>query len=402
MAHTMSTSVKLKFMPSKVTGKKGVIYLQLIHNRKVKLLKTRFYLFPHEWSVQRESILFENAGLERIPCLQSIQTGLEAELRQMDKLVHLLETRGNYSVKELADLYTGNSFNGYLLTFIDYIIKSLREDNRLKTASIYSTVKSSFSRFNSGEDILIDSIDNLLIMRYETYLKNTGLRKNSISCYIRALRSIYNQAVKRGLSAQKNPFKGAYMGVDKTVKRAVDEDVIIRLRNMDLSGYKTLELARDLFMFSFYMRGISFVDMANLRKSNIKSGYIVYARSKTGQVLTVKIEACIQEIITQYQMQTTGDYLLPVYTLQNSNHTSQLRIYNKRLKRISGMLGLEKTLTSYVTRHSWATKALQKGVPVEVISESMGHENESTTRIYLASLGQSVVDKANADVIKLK
>ena len=100
-------------------------------------------------------------------------------------------------------------------------------------------------------------------------------------------------------------------------------------------------------------------------------------------------------------MQTIDDYLLPVYTLQNRDHISQLRTYNKRLRKISDMLKLEKSLSSYVTRHSWATMALRKGIPIEVISESMGHESETTTRIYLASLGQSVVDKANADVIKL-
>jgi site-specific recombinase XerD len=397
----MSTSVKLKFRPSEVDGKMGVICLQLIHNRKIKLLRTRFRLYLYEWNIQKESIRFENAGSERIPFLQSVKAGLEAEVRQATELVRLLEMRGNYSMEELVDLYTGNSFNGYLFTFIDYIVKNLRDDNRKKTASIYITVKRSFSRFHSGRDILIDNIDNLLILKYETHLKNTGIRKNSISCYMRALRSIYNQAVKRGLVTQKNPFKGAYMGIDKTVKRAVNEEVIIRIKNMDLSGYEKLAQARDLFLFSFYTRGISFVDMANLRQSNIQNGYIVYTRSKTKQILTVKIEDCIQEIITRYQMQTMDAYLLPVYTLQNCNHISQLRTHNKRLKRISKMLNMENPLSSYVARHSWATIAFRKGIPVEVISESMGHENEATTRIYLASLGQSVVDKANADVIKL-
>jgi len=397
----MSTSVKLKFIPSKVNGKRGVICLQLIHNRKIKLLRTRFYLYPHEWNPQNESIRFENADFERIPSLQSIETGLEKELRQINKLIRLLEIRGNYSVNELVDLYTCDSLNGYLFTFIDHIVKNLKVDNRRKTASIYNTVKLSFSRFHSGQDILIDNIDNHLILKYETFLKNTGIRKNSMSCYIRALRSIYNQAVNRGLTTQKNPFKGAYMGIDKTAKRAVNEDVIIRLKYMDLSEYKTLALARDLFMFSFYMRGISFVDMANLRESNIKNGYIIYARSKTGQILTIKIEACTQEIITRYQTQTIDDYLLPIYTAKNQDYISHLRTYNKRLKKISSLLELENPLSSYVARHSWATIALRKGISIEVISESMGHESETTTRIYLASLGQSTVDEANANVIKL-
>ena len=110
----------------------------------------------------------------------------------------------------------------------------------------------------------------------------------------------------------------------------------------------------------------------------------------------------MQEIILRYESQTIDDYLLPVYTAQYRDNASQLRNHNKRLKRISDLLGLEKPLSSYVTRHTWATMALRKGVPIEVISESMGHENETTTRIYLASLEQSVVDKANAEIIKLK
>jgi hypothetical protein len=106
---------------------------------------------------------------------------------------------------------------------------------------------------------------------------------------------------------------------------------------MDLAEYKELALARDLFMFSFYMRGISFIDMANLRKSNMKNGYIVYSRSKTKQMLTIKLEVCMKEIIARYEAQTINDYLLPVYTAQNRDHSSQLRNYNKRLKRISDL-----------------------------------------------------------------
>jgi integrase len=119
-------------------------------------------------------------------------------------------------------------------------------------------------------------------------------------------------------------------------------------------------------------------------------------------MLTVKIEACMQKIVSRYESQAVSDYLLPVYTVQNRDHTSQLRNHNKRLKRISDLLELEKPLRSYVSRHTWATLALRKGIPIEVISESMGHENETTTLIYLASLEQSVVDRANAEIIRLE
>ena len=397
----MSTSIKFKFFPSKIKSKAGIICLQLIHNRRIKLLRTRFRIFPSEWDNQKEKVLLGNSDIERLSHLQSVKTGLDAELKQLNELIRLLEMKSNYSVDELADLYIHHSFNGYLFPFIDYIMKRLKEENRKKTATILSTTKRSFERYLCGQDILLDNIDNDLMRKYEIYLKNTGIVKNTISCYMRSLRSVYNQAVKRGLTSQKHPFANIYTRIDKTVKRAVNEDIITRFKNIDLKENTELALARDLFMFSFYMRGISFIDMANLRKSNIKNGYIIYARSKTKQMLTIKLETCMKEIISQYESQTIDDYLLPVYTTHNRDNASQLRNHNKRLQRISNLLGLETPISSYVSRHTWATLALRKGISVEVISESMGHESETTTRIYLASLEQSVVDKANAKIIKL-
>jgi site-specific recombinase XerD len=398
----MSTSTKLKFIPSKVKGKEGVICLQLIHNRKIKLLRTRFHLYPHEWDKQMKIVVCHTANFERNTFLQSLKLQLEAELRQITDLVHLLEMRSDYTVEELTDLYANNSFNGYLFPFIEYIVKDLTNNNRQKTASICMTAKKSFERFLCGQDILLDNIDNDLMRKYENWLKNANIMKNTVSCYMRALRSVYNQAVKRGLTMQKNPFANIFTRIDKTIKRAVNEDIVIKLKNMDLSAHNKLAFARDLFMFSFYMRGMSFVDMANLRKSNAKNGYIVYTRSKTKQTLIVKIEDCMQEIITRYGQHTIDDYLLPIYTTQNRDNTSQLRNHNKRLKRISEMLKPDKPLSSYVSRHTWATLALRKGIPIKVISESLGHENEITTQIYLASLEQSVIDKANASIIRLK
>jgi len=397
----MATSIKFKFMPSKVKGKEGVICLQLIHNRRIKLFRTRFRLFSTEWNSYKETIIFGISGEERQIHLQSVRTGMETELKRLNDLILLLKHKGEYTINELTDLYISNSFNGYFFSFIDYVIRNLKESNRRKTACTYITAKSSFERFRNKQDILLEKIDNNLMQKYETWLKTSGVMKNTISCYVRTLRSIYNQGVKCGLTTQKNPFANIFMRNDKTVKRAVSEDIIVKIKNLDLTSHKELALSRDLFMLSFYLRGISFVDMANLRKYNVKNGYITYLRSKTKQMLTIKIEPCMQEIISRYELQTIDDYFLPIYTVQNRDNTSQLRNHNKRLKRISEILGLEKSLSSYVSRHSWATIALRKGVSVEIISEGMGHENETTTRIYLASLGQSVVDKENAKIITL-
>ena len=398
----MYTSIKVKFIPSKNEDKAGTICLQLICKRKTKLIRTRYRLFPAEWDKQNETVRFDLSDEERQLHLLSIKTSLADDLKRLKALILFLENKGDYTVDELAGLFARNSFNGYFFSFMDYVVETLKNSNRLKTANNCITARISFERFLCGQDILIDTIDNSLIQKYERHLVSTDIVDNTSACYMRSLRSVYNKAVKQGLATQKNPFSGINTSIGKTVKRAVSEDVIVRIKTMDLSSHKELALARDLFMFSFYIRGISFIDMANLRKSNLKNGYIIYWRSKTRQLLTVKVEACMQDIITNYESQTIDDYLLPVYTTNNRNNVSQLRNHNKRLKRISQMLVLEKSLSSYVTRHTWATMALYKGVPIEVISESMGHKNETTTRIYLASLNQSIVDNANAEIIKLE
>jgi integrase len=358
-------------------------------------------MYPEEWDAQRASIQWGNVDKERHVYLQTVEAGLREDVRQIREGIEYLKKRGPYTVDELAAYYAQRAFNGYLFPFIDYLVCDLNNKNRTKTAAIYASAQRSFSKFRQGEDILLDHIGTHITGAYERYLRIAGLTKNTTSFYMRVLRSIYNQAIKKGLCTQKQPFAEVYTGVDKTVKRAVDREIILRLKRLDLAGHPELELARDLFLFSFYLRGISFIDMANLTTAHLNNGYITYIRSKTRQKLTVKLETCMSEILERYAPQTIDKHLLPIYSANNRNSVSCLRTYNKRLQRLSELLHLETPLSSYVARHSWATLALRQGVPVGIISESMGHENETTTRIYLASLGQSVIDEANERIISL-
>ncbi|MDR0796622.1 MAG: phage integrase SAM-like domain-containing protein, partial [Tannerella sp.] len=199
------------------------------------MLKSRFRLFPAEWDSQQETVVPGNSGMERQAYLQSVKTGLDIELRRINELIRLLEKKSDYTVDKLAGLYRNSSLNGYFLPFIAYVVKNLNAGNRRKTATILLTAKTSFERFLCGQDIPLDRIDNDLMRKYEHRLKTAGVMNNTVSCYMRALRSVYNQAVKQGLTTQKNPFAGIFTRIDRTAKRAVNEDVIIRLKNMDLS-----------------------------------------------------------------------------------------------------------------------------------------------------------------------
>lgn len=395
------TSIKVKFRASTLPKREGVIYFQFIHDRKVKLITTRFRLLPNEWDTKRAYVKCDTTDPKRQKELQQIKKGVDAELKTLEGLINILSQRSQYSVDDLSEHYASHSLTGSMATFMEYLIKKMRQNKQSKTASIYVTVLRSFQKFRRGHDLKIEKIEGDLMVRYEAYLKGNGICPNTISCYMRVLRAVYNKAVEIGLTTQKYPFKKVYTGIDKTIKRAVDENVIIRLKTLNLDNQSELAMARELFLFSFYARGMSFVDMANLRRSNINNGNLRYIRSKTGQRLIIKVEPCMELIINKYVHITIEDYLLPIYTVQSRNYFRQLRTYNNRLGRISALLNLPKRLSSYVSRHSWATLALRKGISVRIISEGMGHENESTTRIYLASLDQSVIDDANAQIISL-
>lgn len=221
---------------------------------------------------------------------------------------------------------------------------------------------------------------------------------------MRNLRAMYNRAVECELTFHRNPFRDVYTGVDKTVKRAIPQDAIKRLRDLNLNSRPSADLARDIFMFSFYTRGMSFIDIAFLRKEDIQNGILSYRRKKTNQHIVVKWEKQMQEIVDKYDT-VNSPYLLPLIKNVGQDERRQYltaahRI-NRNLKTIGKQLGLSMPLTCYVARHTWASIAKSKNIPISVISEAMGHDSESTTRIYLASLDTSVIDKANKLIIGL-
>ncbi|MCM1142285.1 MAG: tyrosine-type recombinase/integrase, partial [Muribaculum sp.] len=189
----------------------------------------------------------------------------------------------------------------------------------------------------------------------------------------------------------------------KTVKRAIPLEAVRKMKNLDLTLTQRLDFARDMFLMSFYLRGISFIDLAYLKKSDLKNGYLSYRRRKTNQMLTIEWTKDMQTLLDKYQENPT-EYLMPIITRLDVNQRNTYRNVgyniNHNLKTIAPMIGVNIPLTMYVARHSWASAAKAKGIPLSVISEGMGHDSEATTQIYLASLETSVVDKANSLILK--
>lgn len=288
-------------------------------------------------------------------------------------------------------------------TFMQGVIGSLHQSGKYRISETYAAALRSFQRFCQGRDVTLSQMDEHLMMAYEGYLLSVGVSPNTSSFYMRSLRAVYNRAVDKRLVRQCHPFKPVYTGVARTAKRAVPLDAVRRLKELDLKDSPSLDFARDMFLFSFYMRGMSFVDMAYLRKKDLNAGVLSYRRRKTGQMLYIGWEPCMQQIVDKYDT-GSSPYMLSIVTRPGEDERKQY-LYashnvNRSLKILGRRLGLPVRFTMYVARHTWASVAYSKHVPLSVISEGMGHDSETTTRIYLASLDNVEVDKANRLVLE--
>ena len=391
------TTVKVKFRPSTVEDRPGTIVYFVTHRRAVRQITTDYKVFPHEWDNKQSRPILAPTG-ERTTVIQTIAQRIRRDINRLDKIINSLNcNKREFATDEIVKLFHETEREASFFEFMEEVILQLERLGKERTAENYTTALNSFKRFRNGNDIMLNEIDSDLMTEYEAYLKSHGVAMNTVSFYNRILRAVYNRAVEKEMTVQRYPFKHVYTGIDKTVKRALPLKIIKRIKKLDLPLKSSLDFARDMFLFSFYTRGMSFIDMAYLKKKDLQNGILSYRRRKTGQQLFIKWEKSMQEIIDKYPA-NENSYLLPIIKTDRNErlqYKNALRLVNNKLKEISVSTGLQSKLTMYVSRHSWASIAKSQNIPLSVISAGMGHDSENTTRIYLASLDNSMIDKAN-------
>ena len=400
-------SVKLKFRVSSLPKKEGTLYFQVIHNRVVKQIKTSYHIFESEWDEHCGDIAqFPNLPPNRHNIIKSIKEKIAWEKKRLYRIIEQLGNKGQpFSSDDIVqEYYALSSDNSTVFEYIKVQIERLKNAGKDRTSETYRQMLLSFMKFRNKEDLHFDMIDENLICKYENYMRMGNLCRNTTSFYLRILRSVYNRAVEDGLTKQTTPFKRVYTGVDKTPKRAISLKEIKRIKDLDLSSTPTLDFARDMFLFSFYMRGMSFIDIAYLKKKDLSNGFVVYNRRKTGQQMVVKWEKPMDDIVMKHtNLQSV--FLLPIIIREDGTERKQylnrMLLINKYLKRIAELAKINIPLTMYVARHSWASIAQAKNIPMKAISLGMGHDNEETTRIYLSSIQTNVIDNANYKILNL-
>lgn len=387
--------IQIKFISSSIHKEEGYLYYHLSICGDTKIISTDYQLNADEWNQKQQSIIIgKSQSRERIVYLIALQNKIEEDLALFR---HIIKP-GNFSKDKRQKSICFNEFSRNL-------INDLKSNGKIRTAETYQTTVNSFNRFLGNiEDISMHSFNQKLMSKYENYLQKEGLCSNSSSFYMRNLRAIYNRAVQQGITTQNFPFKYVYTGISKTQKRAISINLFRKIKNFNSKSDQNMEFAKDIFLFSFYTRGMSFVDIAFLKKENLKNGILSYKRRKTKQKLVIKWEKQMQEIIDKYDT-SKSPYLLPIINKPEKDcwlqYKSAEHLVNNKLKKLGKELGLNIPLTTYVARHSWASIAKSKNIPISIISEAMGHDSEATTRIYLTTMDTSAIDNANKLILKL-
>lgn len=397
-------SVKLKFRPSVNIDKEGSLVFQLIHGRLVRRITSKYKIFSSEWDEHNGCIVLPMKSSPRYEQLSLIRFNVEWELRRINSIIR-------DTVVDDSQLCVDDVISRFLLcddvrqsvfNFIRTQIMHKQKLGKIRSSETYKSTLNSFMHFRKGVDLPFNMIDSELLELYEAQMRYRGLSRNATSFYMRILRTNYKMAVEKGLTKDCHPFRHVYCGMDKTIKRSISFVEIKRIKDLDLSRKPIWDYARDMFIFSFCTRGMSFVDMAYLKKKDLRNGYLTYRRKKTGQLLIIEWTRQMQDILDKYEPNKTK-YLLPIIMREDGKerqqYLNQMMRINRHLKEIAGLANLSVPLSLYYSRHSWATIARGKDIPLAVISEGLGHESEVTTQIYLDSIKSYEVDEANRKIL---
>lgn len=399
------TTIKLKYRSSSVKGAMGTLYYQVIHKRNVKWISTGYHLYAHEWNENTGEIVLkrEDRRKEELLLLNSV---INKALKQWECIIRAMEVeKDNFTLDELCQAFRNCQKRITVFTFLRGQIRKKIEMKRYGTAMTYTSAYRRFREYREDVDVTFDELTTDMIERYEAWLVNRRLKENSIRFYLRTLKAILCKAINEGLLTEGKLFSRVRLSYTKTAKRAINEKELKAIECLELPEGSAAAFARDMFMFSFYMRGMSFVDIAYLRKADLKNGMLSYCRKKTNQHLTVAWEEAQQHIVDRYAQQTKDSpYMFPIITKEDGTeyrqyHRMQENV-NNNLKEVGRKIGLRIPLTTYVARHSWASIARDMNISIAIISEGMGHRSYKTTQVYLSSIDTSRINDANREIIR--
>jgi len=332
-------------------------------------------------------------------------------VNKLNKKIYVAENSNNLlTLDDLANsmLNVASAPTQPLSLYIDQLCENLKADGKIETNNIFRSTKKAWLNFFKKDSLSFDDINSNSIHDFEQAGERRGNMPSTIFLYLRTLKTVINMAKRERIcSPEYDPFKDysfAKFRRIKTRKRAISRDDFRKIENLEIDEKSRLFHSRNYFIFSFYAGGINFVDLAQLKWAHIEKNQLFYTRKKTNELINVPLmgqAVKILDIYKRYSNCKKDDFIFPILSeihftsLSISNRLNKVNHQtNQDLQKIGKTLELDVKLTTYVARHTFATVLKKEGIPVSVIGQALGHEDEKTTRIYLDSFGSDIMQQA--------
>lgn len=362
------------------------VRIKIARKENILYLPTGYELEENEWDAESQKVI---KRADR----KIINARLAKQYYEACEKLSSLQKEGKlrfYSNKKLQD-YLNNECtdeqleNSLFKTQFQNFVATKENANTLE---IYNTTRQSIIDFCDYDTLLLEDIDFDWLETYVRHLKNKGNKTNTIATKLRGIKAVVNYAKKKGIISY-YVFDNYKLPRTETPKRSLSVEQLRELYSLKLT--RAHAKYRDIFFLMFLLMGINLVDLSRL--TNIENGRVTYRRAKTGTLYDIKIEPEALEIIERYRGE---EHLISLF--DKKAYTNVMKRFEDVLKILGKKIGVP-NLTTYWTRHSFATIAYEIGVPTDVIADCLGHKSaHRMTNIYIRK-DAKIVDEANRKVI---
>ena len=374
------------------------VKLNVFHKGQT-LLSTKFDASPETWSGTEYNRKAQNWQAKNV-ALRSLMNNLEKKIFELEENGILRKMDDNALKDELKRVVSGKPEREER-GFISVLDEFVRTKSNNGTKTTYTTTRNKILVFDPK--CTLDSVDRSWLARFEKWMSDSGMKVNAYAIHLRNIRAVFNYAIDEGYT-ELYPFRKYSIKKEETRKRSLSVEQLRELRDYPCEEWQ--EKYRDIFMLMFYLIGINASDLFNSKPESLVNGRLEYKRAKTGKLYSVKVEPEAMAIIDKYK---GVGYLLDIMDTF-ADYRNFLHRMGIALKQIGGMKRVGRggkkvrtplfpELSSYWSRHTWATIAAELDIPKETISEALGHSiGSEVTSIYI-KFDRKKVDEANRKVI---
>lgn len=408
-------TIKIKLRTDKTKQNEMPIVVQIIYKRKRRRIHTGKSIAEEKWDQNKDlpKVHYKHYKLLK-SYLQELQSKCEETVLKLEKKHEYLTI--DIISDTLKNQIRGGNDENYFYKYYEVKLQEYKDKGSFKTSSVSRGAFNKLKKFQS-KDFPIEQLNYNFINDFDTYMKKTGCGINTISIYMRAIRSIYNKAIKEGIvDSNLYPFKNYTVKSETTQKRHLTKSEILKIKNVNLEHIPVVELMRDLFMFGIYARGMNYIDICKLKVKDVitikltdeKDEEIIerrinYTRSKTKSKFSIKVSNDMWCVIKKHGnlVGTKEDFLFPIFKKDSDYkyYDDRLRKFNRKLRIVQKTAKIDHAFTSYYMRHSYAMLAKNGGLSISLIKDSMGHSDVSITETYLASFSNEILDDANEKIL---